>query len=82
MSLLTSFLPAFFSGFIYSIGNMPRIIQIISYIVPARYFIRIVTSVFLKGVGASVLYTELFFLLVYAGIVFIGASRKMRQKLA
>lgn len=83
LSLLTSFLPAFLlSGFIYSITNMPRVIQIISYIVPARYFIRIVTSVFLKGVGGEVLYLELFFLLVYATIVFIAASRKMRQKLA
>jgi ABC-2 type transport system permease protein len=83
LSTLTSFLPAFLlSGFIYSTTNMPRVIQVISYIVPARYFIRIVTSVFLKGVGAEVLYLELFFLLVYAAIVFLGASRKMRQKLA
>jgi ABC-2 type transport system permease protein len=83
LSLLTSFLPAFLlSGFIYSITNMPRVIQIISSIIPARYFIRIVTSVFLKGVGFEVLYVELFLLLVYATIVFIGASRKMRQKLA
>jgi ABC-2 type transport system permease protein len=83
LSTLTSFLPAFLlSGFIYSTTNMPRVIQVISYIVPARYFIRIVTSVFLKGVGAEVLYLELFFLFVYAAIVFLGASRKMRQKLA
>lgn len=83
LSLLTSFLPAFLlSGFIYSITNMPRVIQVISSIVPARYFIRIVTSVFLKGVGFEVLYMELFFLLLYATIVCIGASRKMRQKLA
>ena len=83
LSLLTSFLPAFLlSGFIYSITNMPRIIQVISSIVPARYFIRIVTSVFLKGVGIEVLYGELLILLLYATIVFIGASRKMRQKLA
>jgi ABC-2 type transport system permease protein len=83
LSTLTSFLPAFLlSGFIYSTTNMPRVIQVISYIVPARYFIRIVTSVFLKGVGAEVLYLELFFLIIYAAIVFLGASRKMRQKLA
>jgi hypothetical protein len=33
-------------------------------------------------VGAEVLYLELFFLIIYAAIVFLGASRKMRQKLA
>jgi ABC-2 type transport system permease protein len=77
LSTLTSFLPAFLlSGFIYSITNMPRVIQVISYIVPARYFIRIVTSVFLKGVGAEVLYLELFFLLVYAAIVFSAPPAK------
>jgi ABC-2 type transport system permease protein len=82
MSILTSFLPAFMlSGFIYSIDNMPRVIQIISYLIPARYFIRIITSIFLKGVGIQVLYLELIFLFVYAAVVFLAASRKMRQKL-
>ena len=43
MGTLTSFLPAFLlSGFIYSISNMPRIIQAIALFVPARYFINII----------------------------------------
>jgi ABC-2 type transport system permease protein len=83
LSLLTSFLPAFLlSGFIYSTENMPKIIQLISYIVPARYFITIVTSIFLKGAGIEILFGELLLLLAYAALVFIAASRKMRQKLA
>ncbi len=52
MGTLTSFLPAFLlSGFIYSIGNMPRVIQAIALFVPARYFINISKGVFLKGIG-------------------------------
>lgn len=82
-SLLTSFLPAFLlSGFIYSIENMPWIIQQFTRIVPARYFVAILQGVFLKGVGLSILWTQVLFLAVYAGIVFLLAVRKMRQKMA
>ncbi len=83
MGTLTSFLPAFLlSGFIYSIQNMPIVIQAFTYIVPARYFVTLLKAIFLKGVGWRVLWVELLFLLAYATLVFILASRKMRQKLA
>ena len=52
MGMLSSFLPAFLlSGFIYAIETMPVVIQVISHIVPARYFVTISKGVFLKGVG-------------------------------
>jgi ABC-2 type transport system permease protein len=83
LSLLVSFLPAFLlSGFIYSVTNMPKVIQLISYLVPARYYVRIVIAVFLKGVGAQALIGEVLLLIAYAALVFFGASRKMRQKVA
>ena len=83
MGVLTSFLPAFLlSGFIYSIQNMPVVIQAFTYLVPARYFVTLLKAIFLKGVGWLVLWVELMFLLVYAVVVFVLASRKMRQKIA
>jgi ABC-2 type transport system permease protein len=83
MGTLTSFLPAFLlSGFIYSIQNMPVVIQAFTYIVPARYFVTLLKAIFLKGVGWQVLWVELLFLLAYATLVFVLASRKMRQKIA
>jgi ABC-2 type transport system permease protein len=83
MGMLSSFLPGYLlSGFIYSIHNMPRIIQIVSYIVPARYFVTILNGVFLKGVGYRILWLEVLMLAIYAGLVFWGASRKMRLKVA
>jgi len=83
MGMVSSFLPAFLlSAFIYSIDNMPRVIQIITRIVPARYFITIAKGIFLKGVGIQILWMELLFLLVYAGVVFLVATRKVGQKLA
>jgi ABC-2 type transport system permease protein len=83
MGLLSSFLPAFLlSGFIYSIENMPKVIQAVTYIVPARYFVTILKGVFLKGTGIRVLATETLFLFAYALLVFVIAVRKMRQKVA
>ena len=83
MSMVSSFLPAFLlSGFIYSVETMPRVIQVISLIVPARYFVSILKGIFLKGVGVTVLWYEVLFLLGYAFLVFILATRKVRQKVA
>jgi ABC-2 type transport system permease protein len=83
MGMLSSFLPGYLlSGFLYSIHNMPRIIQLVSYVVPARYFVSILNGVFLKGVGFRMLWLEVLMLSIYAGIVFWGASRKMRLKVA
>ncbi len=83
MGMLSSFLPAFLlSGFIYSISNMPKVIQVITWVVPARYFVTIIKGVFLKGAGIKVLWAETAFLLAYAALVFLLATRKMRQKVA
>ena len=83
MGMLSSFLPGYLlSGFVYSIQNMPKVIQVISYIVPARYFVNILNAVFLKGVGIQMLLLEVTMLTVYAVLVFWLASRKMRQKVA
>lgn len=83
LGTLTSFLPAFLlSGFVYAIENMPHAIQVVTYIVPARYFITALRALFLKGVGWSVLWIQLLFLIAYAAIVFTLAQKRMRQKVA
>ncbi len=83
LGTLTSFLPAFLlSGFMYSTENMPIPIQIISYMVPARYFITAIKGIFLKGIGLRLLWFELVLLFVYGALVFVAATRKMRQKIA
>ena len=83
MGLLSSFLPAFLmSGFVYSIENMPTVIQVISYVVPSRYVVTILKGIFLKGVGLRVLWGELGFLALYAAIIFVLATRKVNQKVA
>jgi drug efflux transport system permease protein len=81
--MMSSFLPAFLlSGFIFAIPNMPKIVQAITYIVPARYFIDILRDIFLKGVGMRVFGVEFGFLTLYALIVFLFTVKKLRQKVA
>ncbi|MSV36137.1 MAG: ABC transporter permease [Bryobacterales bacterium] len=81
LGIFTSFLPAFLlSGFIYSIANMPPIIQFVALFVPARYFINIIKGVFLKGVGLEILWLDFLLLCGYAVFVFFIATRSLRGK--
>lgn len=83
LSMISSFLPAFLlSGFIYSVENMPTVIQVVSRVVPARYFITMLKGIFLKGIGLEILWPELLALFLYGAIVFTLAVRKMRAKVA
>ena len=83
LGTLTSFLPAFLlSGFIYSISSMPAVIQVLTYIVPARYFIEIIKALFLKGTALKLLWVNFALLCVYGSVMFVFAARKLRQKVA
>jgi ABC-2 type transport system permease protein len=83
MGMLSSFLPGFLlSGFVFAIDSMPNAVQVISFLVPARYFITILKGVFLKGVGLSILWIDLGFLILYSAIVFWLTLRKMNLKVA
>jgi ABC-2 type transport system permease protein len=83
LGMLSSFLPAFLlSGFVFSIENMPIPIQAVSLVFPTRYFVTILKGIFLRGVGMGVLWWEVTLLLVYSTLVFIIATRRMRQKVA
>ncbi len=75
IALIVSFLPAFLlSGFLFDINSMPEIIQWITHIVPARYFVAIIQTLFLAGniwpvilsnVAALMLMLIVFILLVW-----------------
>jgi ABC-2 type transport system permease protein len=83
MGILSSFLPAFLlSGFIYSVENMPLVIRVITYFIPAKYVVTILKGLFLKGVGVTVLWGELALLTLYAAVIFTAATRKLNRKLA
>ncbi len=82
LAFLISLLPSILlSGFIFPISSMPTIIQGITYLVPARYFLVILRGIFLKGVGLEVLWPQGVFLVANA-TVFLGlASLKFKKSL-
>jgi ABC-2 type transport system permease protein len=81
-ALITSFLPAFLlSGFIFSISNMPKPLQIVTYFIPARYFVTILKGIFLKGSNLKILFTEAVLLTLFAVLVFVAANRKFKKRI-
>jgi ABC-2 type transport system permease protein len=61
---------------------MPKVIQAVTIVIPARYVVTIMKGVFLKGVGLSVLWMEFTLLAVFAALIFWAATRKLNQKVA
>jgi ABC-2 type transport system permease protein len=82
LAFVTTFLPSFLlSGFIYAIRNMPVPVRIISRLVPARYFMAILKSIYLKGVGLEVLAGEAALLTAFAVTMVFLANLRFRKKL-
>lgn len=68
------------SGFVFPIASMPVIIQAISYVVPARYFMTALRTIFLKAdTGIMTLWGEGLFLLIF-GTIFITAAAMRFKK--
>jgi ABC-2 type transport system permease protein len=82
-AMVSTFLPSFLlSGFMFSIANMPDAIQVITYIVPARYFVALLKGIYLKGVGMHVMQNEVILLIIYAVVMFGLAIVRFKKKLA
>ena len=82
LSILATMLPALLlSGFFYPIENMPPVLQAITAIIPARYFLVIIRGIFLKGVGLAVLWSELLYLSAFALFMLIASSAKFHKRL-
>jgi ABC-2 type transport system permease protein len=82
VAMVATFLPSFLlSGFMFAIANMPWPIQVITYAVPARYFIVILKGIYLKGVGLEILLGDALLLAVYAVVMALLAVVKLRKKL-
>ncbi len=82
ISLISAFLPSFLlSGFIYPIENMPVVLQALTFIVPARYFVEILKGLFLQGVGLTVLWPQVLALVIYAVLVFNLARKRFTKRI-
>jgi ABC-2 type transport system permease protein len=82
MAFTATFLPAFLlSGFMFDIGNMPKVLQLVTYLVPARYFITILRGLYLKGVGLAVLWPECLLLTAFSAIILSLSIRAFKKRL-
>jgi len=82
IALVATFLPAFLlSGFMFAIDVMPKALQVLTYIIPARYFLVVTRGIFLKGVGAEVLYEQGLLMVAFAALGLTLAIRVFRKEL-
>jgi ABC-2 type transport system permease protein len=82
MALLATFLPTFLlSGFIFPIDQMPVVVQWITRVLPARYYVSILRSVFLKGTPVALFASELAALGVIAFVLVALATLSFHKRL-
>lgn len=82
LAMVLTFLPAFLlSGFMYAIVNMPRPIQVLTHVIPARYFVALLKGIYLKGVGLEILGAQALFLTVFGLVMMLVANLAFKKKL-
>jgi ABC-2 type transport system permease protein len=80
LATLVSLLPTFMlSGFSFPIRNMPAVIQAITYVNPARYFLWILRAIILRGAGLDVFWKETLFMIIFASAMTIISWNKMKK---
>ena len=83
MALLSSFLPTMIlSGFIFPISSMPAVIQAVTHIVPARYFLVALRAIVLKGAGIEAFWSDLAALAIFATVALGVASVRLAREWA
>jgi len=82
MAIAFIMLPSFLlSGFFYPIANMPEFIQPITYLIPLRYYLVIVRSIFLKGTGIGLLWDQVLPMFALGVVILVGSVLAFRKKL-
>ncbi len=80
MAILSSMLPTLLlSGFVFKLDSMPIPLQVVSHLVPARYFLVILRGVVLKGTDFRLYGDQFLFLLAFAALMFAISSKKMAK---
>ncbi len=84
-ALLTVFMTilpgVFLSGFLFPLAAMPKFLQIVSYAIPLRYYLVIIRSLMLKGVGAAAIQNEIIALAIFGFVIMGAASLRFRKRL-
>ena len=81
VAVLTSYMPTLMlSGFIFPISSMPEALQVVTYAVPARYFLTVLRGIVLKGVGVVAFWQDLAALAVFATVMLGLSSLRLRRE--
>jgi ABC-2 type transport system permease protein len=81
MALLSSMLPTFIlSGFIFPISSMPVPVQVVSHVVPARYFLVALRAIVLKGAGLPAFWEQLVYLGLFSAALLGLASLRLKRE--
>lgn len=82
LTVMFTMLPGIFlSGFFFPLDAMPQFLQVISSIIPLRYFLVIIRTLLLKGVGASAIQNEILALIIFGVVIMGAASARFRKRL-
>jgi ABC-2 type transport system permease protein len=81
MALLSSMLPTFIlSGFIFPISSMPVPVQVVSHVVPARYFLVALRAIVLKGAGLPAFWEQFVYLALFSAALLGLASLRLKRE--
>jgi ABC-2 type transport system permease protein len=80
--MLATFLPAFMlSGFLFDLRSTPIAVQVVTYLLPARYYVALLQTVFLAGNVWSVVIPNTLALAAMAGALGLGSRAALRKSL-
>jgi len=71
----------FLSGFFFPVKAMPRLLQWVSYAIPLKYYLIIIRSLMIKGVGVEAIRDEILALVVFGILIITFAAMRLRKRL-
>ncbi len=82
MTMTATLLPAILlSGFVFPIETMPSLLQLLSNLIPAKYFLVALRGIFLKGVGLQILWPQLLSLVLFTGFFATVTAFRFKKRL-
>ncbi len=82
LTVFMTLLPAIFlAGFFFPLDNMPMILQAVSYVIPLRYFLKIIRVLLLKGVGLESIQGDVLALVIFGVVIMGAAALRFRKRL-
>jgi ABC-2 type transport system permease protein len=80
LSILTTILPTFIlSGFVFPVRNMPVVIQAVTYLIPAKYFLVALRATIIKGAGLPAFWEQMVMLAAFAGLMLALSVAMLRK---